>query len=82
MEPEKQEERTEFFINELARVSQEDQRRYDSLTKRIQELEKSSSGSSPEIFDSKMIGLMVFLTVAPILLQITADLIAKWRSSE
>ena len=77
-----QEHGVEFFIDELARMEHEEQRHYDSLSKRVAELEKSSSGKSSEIFDSRMIGLMVFLTIAPIILQITADLIAKWRSSE
>jgi len=72
----------EFFVGELAQVTQAQDRRYDSLSKRVEELEKKNHGPSDEIFDGRMIGLMVFLTVAPILLQITADLIKKWQSSE
>ena len=77
-----QEVNVQFFIDELAKMNHDNDRRYESLTNRMAELERKTHGQTDEIFDAKLMGFMIFITVAPILLQLTADLISKWRSSE
>jgi hypothetical protein len=69
----------EFFIDELARISLEEDRRYISLSRRITALEANKKGMAddPETMMAGIFIVMIGLQLLPLVL----DVIRGWQKS-
>jgi hypothetical protein len=69
-------------IAEIVGLEQVVQRNYDSLSRRLARLERDSAGGADEDFLSgKLIGFMLVMAIAPIALEMVAEMVRSWRSS-
>ena len=74
------EQRTQFFLNELAAVDDASKRRYAQLAERVRELESKRTRSDEELLSSSMMYFMLAITFAPLIFELVSKVAEKWRS--
>lgn len=76
----------EFFIGELQRTHEENNKRFKSLDYRVNALERKRSailGPEDEMMNALMYGLVVILAInfLPVVVDVVRELVKTWRDS-
>lgn len=68
---------TSGLLVAMADMQGENDRRYTSLSARMDRIERKGGGSGEQLIDNKTIGMLIAITVIPIALQVIGMIMAR-----